>query len=391
VLRDGRAVAGVHVVDHESGEQLDVRARSVISATGVWSDRLQELAGRVEVTVRPAKGVHIVVPHDRIESRTGLLTRTPDSVLAIRPWAERYWIIGTTDTPWEHDRDDPTATAADIDYLLEQANQWLRDPLTRDDIVGVYSGVRPLVSGRRVANVADDAAATPAPQHAPPREDDATAALSRDHAVLEGPDRMFTVVGGKYTTYRVMAKDAVDAVVASLPVDAGPCVTRTTPIVGASGVEAISNRTHPLARAAGVAEEQMAHLIGRYGSLVDELSELLRERPELAAPIDGAEDYLQVEAVYAASHEGALHLDDVLARRLHVSVESADRGLAAAPHVAQLVGEVLGWDGDRRGEEIRRYERRVEADRCAEREPTDAAATAVRRSILAGAPSATSA
>lgn len=386
MLRDGAGrVAGVRARDHETGDEVEVRGRCVINATGAWADLVQELAGEAQLEVRPAKGIHIIVPHDRIESRTGVLARTADSVLVVRPWQSRYWLIGTTDTPWEHDRADPAANAKDVEYLLTEVSKWLRTPLTEDDVVGVYAGVRPLLSGKAAARaVSSDQAATPAPEGRPAGADSkTTAALTRDHAVLEGPEGLFTIVGGKYTTYRRMAEDIVDAAARWMGGSTPKSVTAVTPLLGAPGWEVLRNQRGRLAAERGLEVEQVDHLLGRYGSLVGELFDLLAERPELARPIDGAPEYLEAEAVYAASHEGALHLDDVLARRTHISIETRDRGLAAAKRVAELVGEVLGWHDTRRERELARYEAQVDADRRAQREPDDDAAVAARRQILA--------
>jgi glycerol-3-phosphate dehydrogenase len=155
-----------------------------------------------------------------------------------------------------------------------------------------------------------------------------------------------------------------------------------TPLLGAKGWYVLRNQRHQLATKTGLDLERIDHLLGRYGSLVSELFDLLTDRPELAQSIEGAPEYLQVEAVYAASHEGALHLDDVLTRRTHIAMETPDSGLAAAGRVAQLIGEMLGWDNIRCEQEVGHYVAQVEADRLAAQELTDAAAVAARCSIL---------
>jgi len=360
MLHDGNRIAGVLALDKESGQELEVRSRCVINATGVWADLVQQLSGEEsQVKVQPAKGVHLVVPGDRIDAHTGFIAPTADSVLVIRPWWG-YWLIGTTDTPWDYERGAPVANAADINYLLSEVNKWLRAPLTLEDIVGVYAGVRPLLSNKAGS----------------------TAALSRDHVVLQGPEGLFTIVGGKYTTYRVMARDVMDAAARWLGGSVPPSVTALTPLLGAAGWHILRNQRQQLATQSGLDLERVDHLLNRYGSLVSELFALLAERPELAQPIEGAPAYLAAEVVYAASHEGALHLDDVLARRTHIAMETPDAGLAAANHVAQLLGEVLGWHAAAREREIAHYAAQVEADRLAARELTDAAAVAARRPVL---------
>jgi glycerol-3-phosphate dehydrogenase len=354
-LREGERVVGAHIEDRETGERLAVRARQVVNATGVWTDDVQELVGRGRIRVRASKGVHLVVPRDRIISDSGLILRTATSVLFVIPWG-RHWIIGTTDTDWDLDLAHPAASRADIDYLLDHVNAVLRHPLTHDDVEGVYAGLRPLLSG----------------------ESDATSTLSREHAVATTAPGLVTIAGGKYTTYRVMAKDAVDLVARSLPGRVPDCVTDRTPLLGAAGYHALLNQRHELAARSGLHVARIEHLLGRYGSLITELLALIDQDASLADPIPGAEDHLRVEAVYAASHEGALHLDDVLTRRTRISIETFDRGVGAAPHVARLLATVLGWDDDRVAREVAHYEARVAAERESQLQIDDLSADAAR-------------
>jgi glycerol-3-phosphate dehydrogenase len=354
-LREGERVVGAHVEDRETGERHTVRARQVVNATGVWTDDVQELVGRGRIRVRASKGVHLVVPRDRIISDSGLILRTASSVLFVIPWG-RHWIIGTTDTDWDLDLAHPAASRADIDYLLDHVNAVLRHPLTHDDVEGVYAGLRPLLSG----------------------ESDATSTLSREHAVATTAPGLVTIAGGKYTTYRVMAKDAVDLVARSLPGRVPDCVTDRTPLLGAVGYHALLNQRHELAARSGLHVARIEHLLGRYGSLITELLALIEDDASLADPIPGAEDHLRVEAVYAASHEGALHLDDVLTRRTRISIETFDRGVGAAEHVARLLATVLGWDDDRVAREVAHYTARVAAERESQQQIDDLSADAAR-------------
>lgn len=354
-LREGERVIGAHVTDLETGETLTVRASQVINATGVWTDEVQELVGRGRIRVRASKGIHLVVPRDRIIADSGLILRTERSVLFVIPWG-RHWIIGTTDTEWDLDLAHPAASRSDIDYLLDEVNQVLRQPLTHEDVEGVYAGLRPLLSG----------------------ESDATSTLSREHAVATTAPGLVTVAGGKYTTYRVMAEDAVDLAARSLPGRVPDSVTDRTPLLGAIGYFALHNRRYDLAAASGLHVVRIEHLLGRYGSLTEELLEMIADDPSLGDPITGAEDHLRVEAVYAASHEGALHLDDVLTRRTRISIETFDRGVGAAPAVARLMASVLGWDDDRVAREVVHYEARVTAERESQRQVDDLSADAAR-------------
>ncbi|MBS3942290.1 MAG: glycerol-3-phosphate dehydrogenase [Actinobacteria bacterium] len=355
LLREGERVVGVLARDQEGGEDIRVRGRQVINATGVWADRIQEMAGRGRIRVRASKGIHLVVPKDRIHADSGLILRTETSVLFVIPWG-RHWLIGTTDTDWDLDLAHPAASARDIQYLLDRVNKVLRTPLTHADVEGVQAGLRPLLYG----------------------ESEASSKLSREHAVTQTVAGMLTIAGGKYTTYRVMAEDAVDAAARNLPQRVARSVTDRTPLLGAQGWHALWNRRHQLAEEVGLHGSRIEHLLGRYGSLVTEVLDLLADRPELGERIDGAEDYLKVEAVYAASHEGALHLDDLLTRRTRISIETFDRGLTAARDVAPLMGEVHGWDEDDIAREIEHYDARVAAEVESQRMPDDRTADAAR-------------
>jgi glycerol-3-phosphate dehydrogenase len=355
-LREADRVAGVRVRDLESGRELEIRAHQTINATGVWISELQEmLGGRAPFSVRASKGVHLLVPRNRINARAGLITRTEKSLLFIVPWGEN-WIIGTTDTDWQLDRAHPAASQADIDYLLAHANTLLADPLTRDDVVGVYAGLRPLLSG----------------------ESDSTSKLSREHAVASPVRGLVMVAGGKYTTYRVMAADAVDAAVHDLAQKVPASCTEDVPLIGADGYHALWNARALVAEESDLRLVQVEHLLNRYGSLLPELLDLIREQPDLAEPLAGAPTYLRVEALYAASHEGALHLDDLLARRTRISIETWDRGLSAAPEVAALVAPVLGWSARDVEGEVEHYRLRVEAERESQHQPDDLSADAAR-------------
>ncbi len=355
-LREGERVSGVRVCDRESGREFEVRARVVVNATGVWTDATQELAGgRGRFSVRASKGIHLVVPRDRLQLDTGLILRTETSVLFVIPWG-RHWIIGTTDTDWKLSKAHPAASSSDIDYILDHLNAALVTPLSREDVEGVYAGLRPLLAG----------------------ESEQTSKLSREHVVAMPVPGLVTVTGGKYTTYRIMARDAIDRVAGALEQQVAHCVTADTPLVGAEGYAAMWNQRRALAASSGLHPARIEHLLHRYGALTDELLELLRERPELAAPLPNADDYLEVEVVYSTQAEGALHLDDILTRRTRISIEAWDRGLAASIPASRLMGEVLGWSEERREREIEHYRRRVAAERDSQTQPDDHTADAAR-------------
>ncbi|MFB9711844.1 glycerol-3-phosphate dehydrogenase/oxidase [Streptosporangium nondiastaticum] len=354
--RAGDRIVGARVRDVETGRHADVAATVVVNCAGVWTDDLHRLAGRRgQYNIQASKGVHLVVPGDRIHSTTGLILRTERSVLFVIPWGT-HWIVGTTDTSWSLGKAHPAATEADISYILDHVNEVLTTPLTRDDIEGVYAGLRPLLAGGT----------------------DQTARLSREHAVTRTQPGMISVAGGKYTTYRVMAADAVDAAATDLGRPLPASVTDRVPLLGAEGYPALKNQAGLLAGRYGVPVWTIHRLLGRYGSLIGEVLAPSGEDPSLLEPVTGAEGHLKAEFRYAATHEGALHLDDLLTRRSRVSIESTHRGTEAAAEVSAIVADTLSWDDARRTREIDAYRARVEAERRAHAEADDSAAEAVR-------------
>ncbi|RNL83856.1 glycerol-3-phosphate dehydrogenase/oxidase [Halostreptopolyspora alba] len=355
-LREGEHVTGARVRDLETGTDFEVRAKQVVNAAGVWTDDIQEMVGgRGQIRVNASKGIHLVVPRDRIQASSGMILRTEKSVLFVIPWG-RHWIIGTTDTAWNLDKRHPAASRADIDYVLDHVNQVLRVPLSRDDVEGVYAGLRPLLSG----------------------ESDETSKLSREHTVAHPVPGLVLIAGGKYTTYRVMAKDAVDAVAHGLGGAVPESVTDRVPLVGADGFAALWNQRHSIARHTGLHVSRVSHLLKRYGSLIHDLTELMERSPDLKEPLTGADDYLRAEVVYAVRYEGARHLNDVLSRRTRVSIETWDRGVAVSQEAAELMGPWLGWNEDQVKREVEYYRKRIEAERAAQEQDTDHEADAMR-------------
>jgi glycerol-3-phosphate dehydrogenase len=364
-VAESSPVVGVRASDLTDGTSFTVRARSVIAATGVWSDDIGAMLGvsAPSLKVRASKGVHLVVSRSAIDAselasaggqQAGLILRTPTSVLFVIPWGER-WIVGTTDTPWRLDRDHPAACSSDIDYILDQVNRVLVRPVTPDQILGVYAGLRPLLAG----------------------ESDETSRLSREHAVVTPVPGLVLVAGGKYTTYRVMAEDAVDAAVAGLP-GVPPSRTAHLPLVGAHQWDVVRDAAPQLAAGWNMSEETIDRLLHRHGDRIGDVLELARKYPALARPLTGAPHYLAAEVVHAVNAEGALHLDDVLTRRTRVSIETAHRGVESAPEVAALMADALGWDEERTAREVEHYSARVAAERESQRMPDDRTADAAR-------------
>ncbi len=227
-LREADRVVGVRARDLENGTDLEVRARVVVNAAGVWTDEIQEMVGgRGALHVQASKGIHLVVPRDRIRSEAGFIVRTEKSVLFVIPWG-RHWIIGTTDTAWDLDKAHPAASKADIDYVLGHVNAILREPLDHQDVVGVYAGLRPLLSG----------------------ESEPTSKISREHTVVTPVPGLVMIAGGKLTTYRVMARDAIDAAAHSLD-HHGPRRPRLDHAPGAAARRRRLRDPHQPARPAG--------------------------------------------------------------------------------------------------------------------------------------------
>ena len=358
LLREGDRVTGVRVRDSEDGAITEVRGHVVVNATGVWTDEIQALSKqRGRFQIRASKGVHVVVPRDRIVSDVAIILRTEKSVMFVIPWGS-HWIIGTTDTDWDLDLAHPAATKADIDYILGTVNTVLATPLTHADIDGVYAGLRPLLAG----------------------ESEETSKLSREHAVAVPAPGLVAIAGGKYTTYRVMAADAIDAAAQFTPARVAPSITQKVSLLGADGYFALINQAEHVAALKGLHPYRVRHLLDRYGSLIGDVLELAAENPGLLSPIKEAPGYLKVEALYAVTAEGALHLEDILARRMRISIEYPHRGVDCAREVADVVAPVLGWTAEDVEREVANYTARVEAEILSQAQPDDVSADELRAS-----------
>ncbi|YAL83182.1 glycerol-3-phosphate dehydrogenase/oxidase [Dermacoccaceae bacterium W4C1] len=359
-LREGDQIVGATVKDIETGATFEVKARHIINATGVWTEQTQDLAtedGGLHVLA--SKGVHIVVPKDHIDGETGLFLRTEKSVLFIIPW-DRYWVIGTTDTPWKEDVAKPVATTEDIDYILEHANSVLAKPLTREDIIGTYAGLRPLLQ--------------------PKKSDGGSTKVSREHTVSEVAPGLSSIAGGKLTTYRVMAQDAVDFALEQSwghrEAQNRPSITNRVPLVGAADYPAWQARVEQVADEYGISPVHVQHLLDRYGDEIGQVLAPTKEDPSLAQPLEHAPAYLRAEVVFGVTHEGALHLEDVLRARTRLDYETRDRGISALAEVADLMAPLLGWSAADVEKEKEFCVDRAEGMIAAEQQDTDAEAVA---------------
>lgn len=335
LIREGGRVVGVKVCDRESGQEFEIKSATTVLAAGIWNSKIQEAAGvNHGYDIAMSKGVHIVLPKSAISLKTGVILKTALSVLFVIPWKE-FWIVGTTDTPWIGSKEEPLANRADIDYIIEQANQVLRHPLKHTDVISVYAGIRPLVA---------------------PTEASSTTKISREHVVDHPLEGLISVAGGKYTTYRIMARDAIDAAASDLLRIVPESCTEEIALLGADGYSALLNRVEALAVANSLSREVITHLLSRYGSIFEEVLEPAKLDASLLEQIDPNLPYLRAEIHYAVTHEKALHVSDVLMRRTRIALEVSDRGVAAARVVAQVMAPILGWESARSDREISEYD-----------------------------------
>jgi glycerol-3-phosphate dehydrogenase len=364
LLRENGRVGGAVLTDRLTGRRIEARASVVINAAGVWADELRAMdEGTNPRSIRPAKGVHITLPAGRPALDIAAVLSVPGdrrSVFVI-PWGDRIY-VGTTDTDYDGPLEDPQCTAADIDYLLGALNAWLTKPVGRQEVLGAWAGLRPLVGG-----------STPG-EDSPSGK---TADLSRRHNVRVAPSGLVTIVGGKLTTYRAMAEDTVDEAVGVMRQHrAGAGGERraarlrvpdsrsgSTPLFGAEGYEELSQEG--AAERLGLPADVVAHLAGRFGGHTQAVAAMVRDRPELAERLVPGLPYLKAEAVYAVRYEMALTLEDVLSRRTRALLLDAAATAGAAPSVAELIATELGWSDEERGRQVDEFLALVERQRRA--------------------------
>lgn len=341
LIKDGKKVIGATVIDTETGKKFNVSAKAVVMCAGIWSDEMHQRFGlKAGYGVTMSKGVHIVVPGHAIKSNTGIILKTAISVLFLIPWGDK-WIVGTTDTPYDGDRAHPYATSEDVQYILDQANKVLDPQLKREEIIGVYAGLRPLVANTKGS---------------------ATTKLSREHTTDRSAPGFVSIAGGKYTTYRVMGKDAIDLAVTDLRRIVNSSCTEKLPLVGADGYFALTQQSAQMAAQYGLDEKTVVHLLNRYGSLISEVLDLITEDKKLAKPLAEGLPYLKAEIVYAASHEGAMSVDDVISRRTRLAFEAPQAGIDLAEDIANLIAPVLGWGAKEKKASAAEYKAGVAAE-----------------------------
>ncbi|CAB4617284.1 unannotated protein [freshwater metagenome] len=345
---DNGKVCGVDVV--ADGRTISVTADSIINAAGVWADDVRSFdePGRPR-TIRPAKGIHITLPWHKIRNEIAAVIAVPGdkrSVFVV-PWGD-FSFVGTTDTDYQGSVDDPQCTPEDIEYLLRAINGSVTTEITEADIVGTWAGLRPLV--------------------ADPEASGRTADLSRRHSVNRSDAGVVTVTGGKLTTYREMAADAVDEIVEhvldrkSLSNLHRRSRTKRLELHGADGYDELVSRAATLSP---LGADVVNHLADRYGSETGVVLALAESDPDLAAPLVPGLPYLRAEAIFAVRHEMARTIDDILSRRTRARLLARDDSATAAPSVAALIGPELGWDEAEQRRRVDEYVKQIDEERSA--------------------------
>ncbi len=334
VVKDGDRIVGARV--EADGSEFEMRTRTIVNAAGVWADDVRALdEGGHPASIRPAKGIHITLPWAKVRNDIGAIVPVEGdhrSVFVV-PWGDTTY-IGTTDTDYDGPLDDPPCTAADVDYLLGALNGVTDEKVTAADVIGTWAGLRPLLASGRTTRTAD---------------------LSRRHSVRVGTSGVITVTGGKLTTYRRMAADAVDAVVTILG-EGGRSRTRHLRLFGGEGID-------PPVAALEPSEHE--HLTGRFGTETGTVLGLVADDSRLGDPLVPRLPYLRAEAVYAARHEMAHTLDDVLSRRTRARLLARDDSARAAVDVADLLAPELGWSPAERDQQVASYRAAVAVERDA--------------------------
>lgn len=352
VVGIGRDAAGradsVTVRDLDGGDDITIATRAVVNAGGVWADDVRALdEGTHPNSIRPAKGIHITVPHHLVPATIAAVIPVPKdrrSIFVVPQGDVTY--IGTTDTDYQGSVDDPQCSDEDVAYLLDAINASSTTKLSVSDIVGTWAGLRPLVKSASSGRTAD---------------------LSRRHRVAASHSGVITVTGGKLTTYREMAADTVDEVVRDVLRDAAPpgaskCRTRKLRLRGADGYDSVA------LAAAGFPHtpaSSVQHLAERYGGEARAVMSLIETDPTLAEPLVAGLPYLRAEALYAARYEMALSVDDVLSRRTRARLWARDAAAAAADDVAALIGPELGWSSEQAAASAEEFRGLCEHERTA--------------------------
>jgi len=328
------AIAALLAQDALTGATFEIRTRAIVDATGVWAAEPDHVFKGGSLRILPSRGAHLVVPRARIPNTMGLTIRVPGKIVFLVPWPD-HWLIGTTDAPFEGPAARPSAAGWEVDRLLDTVNATMDVALTRADVVGTFAGLRPLIAP----------------------SDGSTVKASREHRVTVESNGVVRIGGGKYTTYRVMARDVIDAVLGRHAARLRPSDTEDRRLVGAADTDAlarIAGEISTIAAMRGIGPEGSSRLVARHGTEAPAVVALGAEL-DLLRPLVPGRPFLEAEVAWAVRHELALSLDDVLARRTRLVQELPDRGAAIAPRVADITGAELGWGSTRRSLEVESY------------------------------------
>jgi glycerol-3-phosphate dehydrogenase len=327
-------IEALRATDLTTDTEMEIATTAVVDATGVWAAEPTHPFGGGSMRILPSRGAHLVVPRARIPNQVGMTIRVPGKIVFLVPWPD-HWLIGTTDAPFDGPAARPSAAGWEVDKLLDTVNATMDVNLTRTDVVGTFAGLRPLIAP----------------------SDGSTVKASREHRVTVGSNGVVRIGGGKYTTYRVMARDVVDAALGPAEAKARPSDTAERRLVGAAEPEALARIVDEIATIPAVAAaspEAARRLVDRHGTEAPGVVALGAEH-DLIRPLVGGRPFLEAEVAWAARHELAHSIDDVLARRTRLAQELPDRGAAIAPRVAAILGPDLGWGASRQALEVEMY------------------------------------
>jgi glycerol-3-phosphate dehydrogenase len=322
VGRSSDDATGLHTVrarDELTGAEFTVRARSVALCVGVWAPEVSTLFTGVDdaVGIIRSKGVHLRLPRSAISGETALIVPTGKSVLFVIP-SKTHWLVGTTDTEWTDDPDRVEADRDDVDYILGLLGKVVKEPISADDVTYTFAGLRPLVRDQAVGGN--------------------TAKVTREHRIVRVAPGVLAIIGGKWTTYRIMARDMVDTVLSEAGSPVRECITATIPLVGSSAIPVDDSTPAP-----GLSTADRETLERRYGTCVGELLAIMTADPGMVDELPHAPGYVKAEVVHACQSEGASLLEDVLDRRLHVGLNLDDVTVELIATVAEVMGQTLGW------------------------------------------------
>jgi glycerol-3-phosphate dehydrogenase len=338
-------IIGAHLRDEVIGESLDVKAKLIINATGVWMDNVRDLDSQKTADsqrVRPSKGIHLTVSAERLQVTTAWLIPALKGhrFYFVVPWEGRV-NIGTTDTDYQGDKDVPCAETSEVQEILDAINAFFPTAkLQSADVISTWAGLRPLIGDPSAKSTTD---------------------VSRKEAVIESPDGLISIAGGKLTTYRLMAERGIDLAVKRLKERFNFQTANELPTTDliVSGGEIKREEMEAKARKIVAQEvlgiEAARHILNAYGSEAQQVIEIMKENNQLRQAIVKDLPYLFAEVVYAVRHEMALTMADVLIRRTRLLLLEGKALLNVAPIVAELMANELQWDEDERQKQLAQF------------------------------------